>query len=139
MAAATSKNISTHKGWFTFATEIANILTFIMVAIIFFTGVAIAVRVAGTVGRVESIVQVVESSAKEIEDTIRNDVKKIIDEIKRIDVRRGLEKAEVQASRAVDAAESTTAARVTSREVLPAANATMPSRWGRTSRGFPSN
>lgn len=46
-----------YKNWWTVCAEWSSYLTFIMVTIIFWTGVALAVQLAGTVSRVQDVVQ----------------------------------------------------------------------------------
>ena len=65
--------IIARKNWLTFSAELCGIFTFIMVAIIFFAGIAVAVEIGGTVTKTT---QIIDDLKKHIEKYV-----KIIDQL----------------------------------------------------------
>lgn len=59
------------KEWFYFSASLLSIFTFIMVAIIFFTGVAVAVRVANYLDRGQSVIDQLIEWVKRAEEALR--------------------------------------------------------------------
>ena len=82
-----SKPIIAYKNWLTFCSEISTLLTFIMVAIVFFTGIALAVKLAVSFDKAQIVVKELTKYVEKFIQFLEKEAAKIKKKIEETDIK----------------------------------------------------